>query len=445
MTLPNDRYSEQVGQTATVVQEFAEAGKYSSNRDQKLRDAVDMLLSEIGADALVFCPDQDGKAFSVFKYYLEHEIADAKRKKAIIKACKTLAASSGSRGYFCHMDPGIQAEILFCSPNFPETSDAGSGRCRYYFAFLKMKNSSHSFGTLRWKEITQLPPDAAGFSDERLEFLETCCRALQTAFLRRAESEQVFPPRLNRRIWELKDIERPWHRAEPTGMTATLSFDIRKSTFAMESVIDAGVYARWIDGLVQLLRRIVHHYDGAFDKFTGDGVLAHFPELSVVRSKLEGPPEAQMAELALTCACDMIMAFEEYSRYLVPYLTVTRDDFGAGVGLALDKASWSVDSMGAPIVVGRGVVHACRASDSSPAGSIQCTNAFRHAIPQPIRRGHEWEKVEFVSKEFTRGSAVRIERMICGSQRRLGRPRKTMRELCKKVWDGTRPDRPDTP
>ena len=81
---------------------------------------------------------------------------------------------------------------------------------------------------------------------------------------------------------------------------ATLSYDLRKSTFCMENADSPSKFAGWLDLLVQILTQVAHRHGGVFDKFTGDGALVHF-----LAKECEVVYGTKPVEAALACAIDM--------------------------------------------------------------------------------------------------------------------------------------------
>src|SRR5205085_1712116 len=66
-------------------------------------------------------------------------------------------------------------------------------------------------------------------------------------------------------------------------------------------------------------------------------------------------------------------ALRYHMRCLDRILRLHNANLGPAVGLAIDEACWSVDRFGNPIVVGTGVVHACRAGDGARANTVRLT------------------------------------------------------------------------
>jgi class 3 adenylate cyclase len=210
--------------------------------------------------------------------------------------------------------------------------------------------------------------------------------------------------------------------------TATLSLDMRRSTFAMEQSTDIKAYADWIEAFVLILQRIAQENYGVFDKFTGDGVLVHFlaeeckdfvplsvdQQLSLERAvgwRTEMSATGQAAtRCAVKCGFEMISAVQHHMIRLRQIISIDNSRIGPAVGIAIDQAQWSVDRDGGIIVVGRGLVQACRVTSEAQKGRIRLT---AHAA-QMLREIHgpvKFETKSFPSKEFPEGSGVTAEEM----------------------------------
>lgn len=234
-------------------------------------------------------------------------------------------------------------------------------------------------------------------------------------FLHRNHAYRHFPLELSLRYWnhyalpaaQIENMLPPWANLENSKLTSTyaadhkvkdqrvdsitLSLDLRKSTIAMEQATDLAQFADWMRDLIETLTEIALNHYAVFDKFTGDGVMVHFLEKDVQKLLPTQCSAKCVIEQALLCAARMIEVVEQRLEKLRDFLQSDFSGLGAGVGLAAGKALWSVDHTGNPIVVGRGVVSACRAVKDVPAGVIRLTNtAYRkyrrtllHAIAEP--------------------------------------------------------------
>ncbi len=233
----------------------------------------------------------------------------------------------------------------------------------------------------------------------------TCLPLLFRVMRHRTHIFAPFPWEISTRYWA--DATFPQRRAvrlrppwEPGGgavRTATLSFDLRKSTLCMELAENDAKFADWLDQLVQLLIHVGHDHGGVFDKFTGDGALIHFLE-----RECDVVYKQNHLVAALSCAVD-IQTF--MNCHMVKLRKIVRHDsslFGGAVGIAVAEAHWSVDHAANPIVVGKGVVDACRLGDSTPAGNIRLANNVHQNLPPDVQQCSNFQafhKQTFSTKE----------------------------------------------
>ena len=208
-----------------------------------------------------------------------------------------------------------------------------------------------------------------------------------------------FPPQIAERYWRDALVETsdplvpPWLSDVPIP-TVTLSFDLRKSTFCMETASDQRMFAYWLDDLVQILTRVAHLFGGVFDKFTGDGGLVHF---------LERESNAVYRRTAIVaavhCAIALQKATKHHLRLLREFIRLDSRLLGGAIGIDTADASWSLDHRHNPITVGKGVVYACRVGDGTPANAVRLTNiAFRCLRREGIDL--RFDEVSFSSKEY---------------------------------------------
>jgi adenylate cyclase len=129
-----------------------------------------------------------------------------------------------------------------------------------------------------------------------------------------------------------------------------VSVDIRRSTELMLKAREPQLFAAFIRDLADNLRRIVIENSGVFDKFTGDGILAVFPEF------YSGP---NAGHLALKTAAECHRAFSEcYKRNRATFVSVL---LNVGLGIGVDFGRVIMLQVGEDFtIVGTPVVYACR-------------------------------------------------------------------------------------
>jgi class 3 adenylate cyclase len=131
-----------------------------------------------------------------------------------------------------------------------------------------------------------------------------------------------------------------------------LAIDIRRSTELMLKARTPQKFADFITTLTMLLRESVLENFGVFDKFTGDGILAVFPEFF-------SGDDAGFRVINTAIRCHQI--FEEiYNENRNCFVAVLKD---AGLGIGIDYGDIHIVNIGGEFtVVGIPVVYACRMS-----------------------------------------------------------------------------------
>jgi class 3 adenylate cyclase len=129
-----------------------------------------------------------------------------------------------------------------------------------------------------------------------------------------------------------------------------VSIDIRRSTALMLKTKSALHFAKFITSLSDKLRQIVIDEFGVFDKFTGDGILAFFPE------SFSGK-DAGLRAVRAAQACHQ--EFQRHYRQNWHAFKAIIKDTGLGIGIDYGQvqAIWIGDEF---TVVGEPVVYACR-------------------------------------------------------------------------------------
>lgn len=129
-----------------------------------------------------------------------------------------------------------------------------------------------------------------------------------------------------------------------------LSVDIRRSTDLMLQSITPTAFAEFITGLVDDIRSAIFEFHGVYDKFTGDGVLAFFPEF--FSEKDSGLRALMTAE-----KCHRIFK----KRHDESLQSFHNPQWNAGLGIGISYGDVElVQEWERLTVVGRPVVYACR-------------------------------------------------------------------------------------
>ena len=136
-----------------------------------------------------------------------------------------------------------------------------------------------------------------------------------------------------------------------------ISIDIRRSTTLMLKSREPQLFASFITSLCSTLSDIVKDAYGVFDKFTGDGILAFFPDFYT------GTDAAYYTlEAAEKCHATFTHHYQTHRHCFISVLK----DVGLGIGIDYGDVNL-MDFEGGLTVVGSPVVYACRMA-GAPAG-----------------------------------------------------------------------------
>ena len=137
-----------------------------------------------------------------------------------------------------------------------------------------------------------------------------------------------------------------------------MSVDIRRSTELMSKARSPQQFADFMTILCTELERIIKENYGVFDKFTGDGVLAFFPDFY-------SGDDAGIFVVSVADQCHKIFE-EKYREFRNSFISVLT---GVGLGIGIDYGpSHLVQMAGGLTIVGAPVVYACRMS-GAPANT----------------------------------------------------------------------------
>jgi class 3 adenylate cyclase len=278
------------------------------------------------------------------------------------------------------------------------------------------------------------------------------------AFRDREYRLAAFPPKVSLRYWddapfvqratpeELNGrLSPPWNDRPDrhcTGLilTATLSLDLRKSTFCMEFASSEKEFGQWLDQLVEIMRSVAHLHGGVFDKFTGDGALIHFLEKEC--RLLYG---MKPVDSAIHCAVDLQWAVEIHMKALRQMLHHDSPVFGAGIAIDVGDAFWSFDQRDNPMVVGKGVVGACRLCDKALRQYIRLTN-WAHWSASEILRGRlkNIKEVAVHTKESAADVPLLCWEFMVDRDLNVGRGLSVIEDLCRGIENRLEAGRGDT-
>jgi len=188
--------------------------------------------------------------------------------------------------------------------------------------------------------------------------------------------------------------------------TVTVSLDFRKSTYMMRQAQNRSRYAHWLEALAEIARDFTLKHGGIYDKFTGDGAISHFVYDSDDVGDYLNPDQAICA--AFNCAQDLVIASSTHLNNIESELDFRSGKSGPAVGLAHGPAAWSLDRDGRPVVVGVGVVNACRLCGGE-SGSIRTTISVKSVL----ERNFEGLEIEHHHMEDNK-DLPKVDDPICG-------------------------------
>ena len=256
----------------------------------------------------------------------------------------------------------------FANPPYEVDLQAGSGKTETFLSFLTSPYGSFSDD-----------PKVRALKKRILDLQAKVSRQAQQLNTQQADKEQKDAQlqKLNKTLLELKkdhkldslqgrvtakvdlDVLRDTLLAEKAQPAFIVSIDIRRST---ELMLKARTPAHFVNFMTELctdLEAAIKDEFGVFDKFTGDGVLAFFPEA------FSGPDAGYHA---IAAAQKALAIFADcYRRRRSSFSTVLRD---VNLTVGIDFGDVHLVQVGGVLsVVGNAVVYACRLS-GGPAGTI---------------------------------------------------------------------------
>src|SRR5262245_49604270 len=127
-----------------------------------------------------------------------------------------------------------------------------------------------------------------------------------------------------------------------------MAVDVRRSTELMLKSRKPELFAAFIIELCNKLRRVILDHDGVFDKFTGDGILAFFPDFYT-------GDDAGYCAVHAASECHKVFT-DHYSSHRNSFDTVLRD---VGLGIGIDFGDTHLVNFERELaIVGRPVVYA---------------------------------------------------------------------------------------
>ncbi len=141
-----------------------------------------------------------------------------------------------------------------------------------------------------------------------------------------------------------------------------MAVDHRRSTELMLKSRKAELFAGFIISLTNTLRQIVLDHHGVFDKFTGDGILAFFPDFYT---------GSDAGYYVMSAAQKCHAAFtDHYRKSLSSFYTVLSGK-EVGLGIGIDQGAVNLVLVGEELaIVGTPVVYACRMAGTRAGNSL---------------------------------------------------------------------------
>ncbi|MDF2856853.1 MAG: hypothetical protein K0Q87_2704 [Neobacillus sp.] len=181
-----------------------------------------------------------------------------------------------------------------------------------------------------------------------------------------------------------------------------VSIDIRRSTELMLKAKSPTLYSDFITALSDKLSKIIIENFGIFDKFTGDGILAFFPEFY-------SGEEAILRALKASEECHMV--FEEHYKNCRNKFTVFIKDVGLGIGI--DCGIVSIANTSSELtVVGIPVVYACRFSGAKAGDTLLNIEAHQRllALRHPMVKDIEETDIHIKNEGTAMAFKVKIDK-----------------------------------
>ena len=177
-----------------------------------------------------------------------------------------------------------------------------------------------------------------------------------------------------------------------------MSIDMRRSTDLMLNAQTPELYAKFLNTVCDKLRDVILLYHGVFDKFTGDGILAFFPDFFT-------GPDAGYYALKAAQAAHRVFA-ETYESHEYCFSPVLLE---VGLGIGIDYGDCHLIRMGDGLtVVGGPVVFACRMGNA-PAGKTFLNQPAYEQISAKYEDYFVIEKTEVKIKHAGRSRAYSVE------------------------------------
>jgi adenylate cyclase len=163
-------------------------------------------------------------------------------------------------------------------------------------------------------------------------------------------------PRAHEALFSNRALRNRFLASKSASAAFIMSSDIRRSAELMLNARSAELFAEFMAGLCEELKGLICDRFGIVDKFTGDGLLASFPEF------FSGPDAGYRA---ISAAHEAHLFTKRYKQHRSSFFTVLTE-IGLGIGIDYGNIRF-MRIAGDLTVVGAPVVNAARLS-SAPVG-----------------------------------------------------------------------------
>jgi class 3 adenylate cyclase len=162
-----------------------------------------------------------------------------------------------------------------------------------------------------------------------------------------------------KKLLESEDFRKLFEQENPKAVI--VSIDIRRSTELMLKAREPKLFAKFITTLcLESLAGIIIENYGIFDKFTGDGILAFFPDFYSGKDS---------AYWAIKAADECHQCFKKLYRENRSSFNSVLSDVGLGIGIDYGSVH-IVQQQSAVTVIGTPVVYACRLSSAKAGDTL---------------------------------------------------------------------------
>jgi class 3 adenylate cyclase len=185
-----------------------------------------------------------------------------------------------------------------------------------------------------------------------------------------------------KKLLESNEFRKKFEETQPLN-TVVMSVDIRRSTELMLKARTPQLYADFITSLCVELTNIILRNYGIFDKFTGDGILAFFPDFY---SGQDAP------YFVIKAANECHDFFSKHYQSKRDCFNTVLMDIGLGIGIDYGQAHL-VNIQDGLTVIGTPVVYACRLSGAK-AGQTLLNQPAYEVISQNYSKYVDFQEAE---------------------------------------------------